>query len=189
MTRFVAIVLLLFVCVASAQAASTSTQVLKRKAHVSSTVVRWYEHTAKGRFVRRPGFAKCSLIRSSSAAGRCYRHRLNYRWHKERLQKIVAILHPQPVVSHWTMWRCITHGPSFNDTGAHEGNGHNGSYTGPLGMTTPWAGHMPSTGDWVTAPLAEVYGDAETEFARNGYSRSWLGQQWPRTSVACLRYA
>lgn len=94
---------------------------------------------------------------------------------------------PAPVVGHWALWNCITNGAY---TGApHEGNGYNGSYTGPLGMTTPWAGHYPTGSDWVHTPIATVYSYAEQEYAAHHYSRAWLSGQWPNTSPPCFRYA
>lgn len=93
------------------------------------------------------------------------------------------VLHPAPAVGHWAGWSCITNGAYPG--AAHEGNGYNGSYTGRLGMTTPWAGHYPSTGDWVTTSAEETYGVAEKEAAKHGWSYLWMKGQWPNTYPPC----
>lgn len=118
-----------------------------------------------------------------SSRARVYR---DFRWLRrlglDRVAEAKARL--VPPIAHWSLWSCITNGAY---PGApHEGNGYNGSYTGPLGMTIPWAGHSPSTGDWVTTPRAEVYAYAEQEYRENGYSTAWLRGQWPATSPPCL---
>jgi hypothetical protein len=87
------------------------------------------------------------------------------------------------VVSHQSLWSCITNGAY---PGApHEGNGYNGSYSGPLGMTTPWMGHYPPGSDWVHSDVATVYAIAEEEYRKTGYSSVWLHGQWPQTSPPC----
>ncbi len=92
---------------------------------------------------------------------------------------------PPPVIPHWGLWSCITNGAY---PGApHEGNGYNGPYTGPLGMTTPWMGHMPPGSDWVHSPVSAVYAIAEQEYKNSGYSESWLFGQWPNTGPPCYR--
>lgn len=91
---------------------------------------------------------------------------------------------PVPILAHEALWECITNGAYPG--AAHEGNGYNGSFTGPLGMTTPWAGHFPTGSDWVHTPVSVVYGFAEQEFEANGGSISWLEGQWPNTSPPCL---
>lgn len=84
---------------------------------------------------------------------------------------------------HYAGWACITNGAY---PGApHEGNGYNGSYTGPLGMSTPWAGHSPPASDWVHTPVSAVYAIAEQEAARHGFSYSWMVSQWPSTYPPC----
>lgn len=90
---------------------------------------------------------------------------------------------PAPVVSNWGLWSCITNGAY---PGApHEGNGYNGPYSGPLGMTTPWMGHYPPGSDWVHSDTAAVYALAEQEYRKSGYSLAWLHGQWPETSPPC----
>lgn len=115
------------------------------------------------------------------------------RWRQKHLAWTLRELHERlrqatpTTASHWALWHCITNGAY---PGAHhEGNGYNGPYSGPLGMTTPWAGHYPTGSDWVHTPVGVVYGYAEQEYARNGYSRSWLEGQWPQTSPPCLGFA
>lgn len=94
---------------------------------------------------------------------------------------------PQPTFSfHWAGWSCITNGAYAG--APHEGNGYNGSYTGPLGMTTPWAGHYPTGSDWVHTPISVVYGFAEQEAARNNFNYSWMQGQWPRTFPPCAGF-
>jgi len=106
------------------------------------------------------------------------------RWLKREYDETEAVLHPRVTASsHYTGWSCITNGAY---PGApHEGNGYNGSYVGPLGMTTPWAGHYPTGSDWVHTPLTVVYGYAEQEGARHGFADWWMRQQWPRTYPPC----
>lgn len=87
---------------------------------------------------------------------------------------------------HWAGWSCITNGAY---PGApHEGNGYNGSYTGPLGMSTPWAGHYPPGKDWVHSNRAAVYAIAEQVAARYHWSYTWMQHQWPNTFPPCARY-
>jgi hypothetical protein len=110
-------------------------------------------------------------------------------WLKREYNETEVKLHPRvSAASHWKGWSCITHGPNFNDTGYHEGNGYNGSYTGPLGMSTPWAGYYPPTGDWVTTPVATVYAIAERVAAANHFRYSWMAGQWPQTFPPCAGY-
>lgn len=91
-----------------------------------------------------------------------------------------------PAVAHLALWRCITNGAY---PGApHEGNGYNGAYTGWLGMSTPWMGHMPPGSDWVHSDQMAVYAIAEQEYRNSGYSSSWLHGQWPATSPPCAAY-
>lgn len=103
------------------------------------------------------------------------------------------VMHPKPryTAGHWTGWSCITHGPHFNNTGYHEGNGYNGSYTGPLGMSTPWAGYTPQQfgySDWVHTPTSVVYSVAERVAAAHGFSYTWMAGQWPQTFPPCAGY-
>lgn len=88
--------------------------------------------------------------------------------------------------AHYAGWNCITNGAY---PGApHEGNGYNGPYTGPLGMTTPWMGQYPPGRDWVHSPIVEVYKIAEKVMARTGFSYSAMKGQWPNTFPPCARY-
>lgn len=88
--------------------------------------------------------------------------------------------------AHYAGWSCITNGAS--PRAPHEGNGHNGPYSGPLGMTTPWMGHMPPGGDWVRAPRVAVYAIAESVAAAHQFSYSFMAGQWPRTFPPCAGY-
>lgn len=88
--------------------------------------------------------------------------------------------------AHFAGWSCITNGAYPG--AAHEGNGYNGSFTGPLGMTTPWMGHYPPGRDWVHTPAVEVYRIAEAESAKRGFSYSWMVGQWPNTFPPCARF-
>lgn len=112
------------------------------------------------------------------------------RWERAELRQTrvrLAAAVPRSV-GHWQLWACITNGASPG--AAHEGDGYNGQYSGPLGMTTPWAGHYPQPGhDWVTSDRGYVYGVAEGEYAAQGYSRHWLYSQWPQTAPPCSAYA
>lgn len=140
-----------------------------------------------------PRHATCwSHVPWSKTCDRSRRRLLAHRWLYERADAIWRRRYaPKPVVAtagHWALWSCITNGAYPG--AAHEGNGYNVgpgySYVGPLGMTTPWAGHYPTGGDWVHTPIAVVYGYAEQEFAANGYSIAWLYGQWPNTSPPCV---
>lgn len=88
-------------------------------------------------------------------------------------------------LSHYSGWACITNGAYPG--GPHEGNGYNGAYSGPLGMTTPWLGHMPPGRDWVHASRRAVYAIAEREAAAHGFSYSFMRGQWPNTYPPCAR--
>lgn len=98
----------------------------------------------------------------------------------EAQRRIAAAARP----AHYALWSCITNGAYPG--AAHEGNGYNGSYSGPLGMTTPWAGHYPPGSDWVHSDVVAVYAIAEKEYANRGYSSAWLRGQWPNTSPPCI---
>lgn len=91
-------------------------------------------------------------------------------------------------LSHWTGWSCITHGAHFDNSGYHEGNGYNGQYSGPLGMTTPWLGHYPPGRDWAHSSVASVYAIADAEAAKHGYEWHWMQRQWPETFPPCAKY-
>lgn len=110
-------------------------------------------------------------------------------WLKREYKKTEAKLHPKVTASvgHWAGWACITNGAT--PTSAHEGNGYNGSYTGRLGMTTPWAGHYPQAGkDWVHSDISYVYSVAEQEASKHKWSPVWMAGQWPQTYPPCAGY-
>lgn len=95
-----------------------------------------------------------------------------------------AIARSRP--AHYAGWSCITNGAT--PTSPHEGNGYNGPYTGPLGMTTPWMGHYPPGSDWVHSPVTAVYAIAESVAARYGFSYSFMAGQWPQTFPPCAGF-
>lgn len=112
------------------------------------------------------------------------------RWEARELAqtraRLVAAAAPAPA-GHWRLWACITDGAYAG--APHEGDGYNGPYSGPLGMTTPWAGHYPQPGrDWVSSARAYVYATAEQEYAAHGYSSAWVYGQWPNTGPPCAAY-
>lgn len=109
--------------------------------------------------------------------------RAGRKWITEARHRLIP---PAPRIAHEALWKCITNGAYPG--AAHEGNGYNGSYSGPLGMTTPWGGHMPTGSDWVHTPVETVYADAEAEYAKSGYSTLWLHGQWPNTSPPCAGF-
>lgn len=111
----------------------------------------------------------------------------NATWQRRWAQNRLAVLVPRvQTAGHYAGWSCITNGAYPG--AAHEGNGYNGSYTGPLGMTTPWAGHMPPGSDWVHSDVSAVYAIAEQEAAKHGFSYSWMQGQWPETFPPCAKY-
>jgi hypothetical protein len=100
--------------------------------------------------------------------------------HLRQLKRLLA------VPPHYRGWSCITNGAY---PGApHEGNGYAGSYSGPLGMTTPWMGYRPPGRDWVHSRIVDVYWIAERVSARQGFSWSWMKGQWPNTFPPCARW-
>ncbi len=110
-----------------------------------------------------------------------------YRTMSRRVAEAQARVEAAARPAHYALWSCITNGAYPG--AAHEGNGYNGAYSGPLGMTTPWAGHSPPGRDWVHSDVVAVYRLAELEYANRGYSRAWLEGQWPATSLPCLGLA
>jgi hypothetical protein len=138
-------------------------------------------------WLRAPRHSTCKAVpwtrTCTRARAQLRAHRWLYSLAKQRYEDLYA---PKYVTGHLDGWRCITNGATPRSP--HEGNGYNGSYTGRLGMTTPWAGHSPSTGDWVTASEAEVYGVAETEAAKHHWSYDWMSHQWPNTYPPCASH-
>ena len=111
----------------------------------------------------------------------------NHRWLLALAEKKLEELPPPaPVVGHYAGWACITNGATPG--AAHEGNGYNGAYSGPLGMTTPWMGHYPPGPDWVHSSPTAVYAIAEEESAARGWSDAWMRGQWPATYPPCAGY-
>lgn len=110
------------------------------------------------------------------------------RWLTRELHKTEAVLHPRVVAaSHWSGWNCITTGDGHPGQ-AHEGNGYNGAYAGPLGMTDPWAGYASPGSDWVHTPVSVVYAIAEKVAAQHNFADWWMRQQWPNTYPPCAGY-
>jgi hypothetical protein len=152
---------------ASTRAATSSQQKLRK----SETVVAWYQH--KGRWHLRPGFAKCSQIKFDRPAARCYKHRLGYRWHKQRIER----LRPKPTLSHLAGWLCI-----HSREGAWNANTGNGYYGG-LQMTYGWLGLIRGAASDMS-PMAQMAA-AEGGYLMSGYSSAWLAGQWPNTYPPC----
>lgn len=85
--------------------------------------------------------------------------------------------------AHLAGWLCIHNGAYPG--AAHEGTGWNPShdYSGPLQMSSGWGGYP--VYDWNTIPEMQVYADAEVVAAQNGFSYTWMSQQWPNTYPPC----
>ena len=146
--------------------ASTASQKLRK----SETVVAWYE--GKGNWHLRPSFKRCNQIRFDRPAARCYQHRLGYRWHKRRIER----LRPKPQVSHQAGWLCI-----HSREGAWNANTGNGYYGG-LQMTYGWMGQV-IRADLLT-PMQQMAA-AEGGYWKSGYSDAWMRGQWPNTYPPC----
>lgn len=82
------------------------------------------------------------------------------------------------VVSHEEMWECIHRKEGDWSTGYNPA----GPYYGGLQMTWGW-GEL--NGDPRNYSATEQKLAAEHEWARNGYSLSFIRQQWPQTSYGC----
>lgn len=118
-------------------------------------------------------------------------HRARARIERAKHEQAVAlrVLHPVPAVGHLAGWQCITNGAHpGTPRDPHEGNGYAGSYSGPLGMTTPWLGHMPPGSDWVHSDRLSVYAIAEDVAARYGFNYSFMRGQWPNTFPPCAGF-
>ena len=107
------------------------------------------------------------------------------RWNHRRLR--AKALRPRVTrtgrIAHLAFWTCV-HGGEGN---SHPSAGH--PYSGPLQMTSYWAGY--SVYDWMTVPVSVVYADAEAQLQihlRRGDAYSWVAGQWPNTSGRCLGY-
>ena len=153
----------------TAQAYSTSKA--SQKLRKSETVVAWYE--GKGNWTLRPKFAKCSQIKFDRPAARCYQHRLGYRWHKQRIER----LRPKPQLSHLAGWLCI-----HSREGAWNANTGNGYYGG-LQMTWGWLGIIKGGAHTMT-PLQQMAA-AEGGYNMSGESDAWMRGQWPNTYPPC----
>lgn len=151
------------------QAASATTA--SQKLRKSETVVAWYE--GKGHWHLRPGVAKCSQLRFDRPAARCYRHRLGYRFHKQRVER----LRPRPTLSHLAGWLCI-----HSREGAWNANTGNGYYGG-LQMTYGWLGYISGRASDMS-PMAQMAA-AEGGYQMSGYSDAWMRGQWPNTYPPC----
>jgi hypothetical protein len=154
--------------------AALSSQAKLRK---SSTVVAWYE--GKGAWHLRPGFRRCSEIRFARPAARCYRHRLGYRWHKERIERLT----PRPTLSHLAGWLCIhSREGAWND----EGDPYwGGLQMGWWFMQTYGADLLRAKGPASNWTPGEQMAAAEGAYVMSGYSDSFMRGQWPRTYPPC----
>jgi hypothetical protein len=161
------IVLTLFA--ARSDAAISKTQKLQK----SQSVVSWYENS--GRWTLRPRYQFCADLRSARAAGRCWRHRENLRWHRAR----VARLTPKPVLGHVQGWLCI-----HSKEGAWDAQTGNGYYGG-LQMSYGWAGRVTNA---ALLSAAQQIAEAEAEAAEHGWSYDWMRGQWPNTFPPCSGY-
>jgi hypothetical protein len=83
------------------------------------------------------------------------------------------------VISHDAMWECIHNKEGDWATGYNPA----GPYYGGLQMTWGW-GEL--NGDPRHYSATEQKLAAEHEWARNGYSLSFMRQQWPKTSYGCI---
>jgi hypothetical protein len=121
-----------------------------------------------------PWTVTCKHARGMLGAHRWLLHRARVKYQRYTLP------------SHYAGWSCITNGAY--PRAPHEGNGYNGSYSGPLGMTTPWLGFYPPGGDWVHAPRAAVYAIADKVASAHHYSYGFMHGQWPATYPPCARF-
>ncbi len=83
--------------------------------------------------------------------------------------------------AHMRFWLCV-HGGEGN---SHPYTGH--PYSGPLQMTSYWAGYP--IADWASVPASVVYRDAEEQLQKHmrlGDVYGWIAGQWPNTSGGCL---
>jgi hypothetical protein len=173
--RLSAMIVVLFatISVSSTNAASTASQKLRK----SETVVAWYEN--KGNWHLRPGFEKCSQIKFDRPAGRCYKHRQGYRWHKERVAKLA----PKPQLSHLAGWLCIhSREGAWND----EGDPYWGGLQMGWWFMNTYARELVQlkgpASNWT--PLEQM-AVAEGAYYLSGYSDSWMRGQWPNTYPPC----
>lgn len=149
---------------------TTRTELLAQAAHSESVIVFF---TGKHRWMPALRHSSCLRVPWQDT---CRRARATLRAHRWLRQLALARILP----SHYDGWACITNGAY---PGApHEGNGVNGAYAGPLGMTSPWAGY---SGDWVNMSPAAVYAIAEKVAAAHRFSSSWMQHQWPETFPPC----
>lgn len=133
-----------------------------------------------------PRHATCwSHVPWSKVCDRTRRKLLAHRWlHRVASERLAAMA--PPAAGHWRGWSCITNGAY--PKAPHEGNGYNGLYSGPLGMTTPWAGYMPPGRDWVHSNVGAVYAIAEKVAATHGFNYGWMHGQWPNTFPPCAAF-
>src|SRR4029077_3275055 len=127
------------------------------------------------------------LLKHGSMRNRKIAHKELHKAHiwihiiKRELVETRHVLYPSVsgVVSHDAMWECI-HGKEGNWA-----TGYNpaGPYYGGLQMTWGW-GEL--NGDPRNYSSTQQKLAAEHEWARNGYSLSFMRQQWPHTSYGCV---
>lgn len=152
---------------------TTRTELLAQVAH-SQSVISFF--TIRHHWMVAPRHSSCLRVPWQTTCRRARAELAAHRWLLDRAQ---ARLLP----NHYDGWACITNGAYAG--APHEGNGVNGAYAGPLGMTNPWAGH---SGDWVNMEPASVYAIAETVAAKHRFSDSWMRGQWPETYPPCSGY-
>jgi hypothetical protein len=168
-----AIVGILAIAVTLFVAANAAAATASQKFHKSETVVAWYE--GKGHWTLRPHYAKCAQL-PGHAADRCYRHRLNYRWHRARVVRFA----PRPQLSHLAGWLCI-----HSREGAWDANTGNGYYGG-LQMSYGWLGLIAGRASDLS-PLQQMAA-AEGGYNQSRNSHAWLAGQWPNTYPPCAGY-
>lgn len=108
-------------------------------------------------------------------------HRWLYRTMTVRAEEATHRIGMSDRPAHYALWLCIHGGEGAwpDDTG-------NGFYGG-LQMTLGWYGGPGHKAGW-DPPIVQMRA-AEAGYRASGYSRSWLGGQWPNTSPPCLAYA
>jgi opacity protein-like surface antigen len=175
------IAVLAFVLIASASAADMSKA---EKLRASRSVVAWYH--GKGAWHLRPGYATCSKIASSSAAGRCYRHRLGYRWHKHR---IAALAPTRSAIRYRSAWLCLQRSetpPPFPAWRTASGNGYYGGLQMDLAFQRTYGPELlkakGTANNWTAEEQMIVAERAHDGYA--GHAARGFGP-WPNTRHDC----
>jgi hypothetical protein len=143
---------------------------LRRQIHHDKTMDHFFRHHPS--------------IQTAEARKAVHWLRVNMPIAKRHLARLLAIptyrrTYSAGGIAHMALWLCI-----HKNEGAWNANTGNGYYGG-LQMTSGWGGvKRPDK----LSPSAQM-ALAENQYRASGYSRSWLGQQWPNTSPPCLGYA